>query len=161
MSLIGRIAAASMVTMGMLAACANGGGDGGSGDAAGDQESQGDQQSQTDAKVEAAADTGLDATEDASEDTTQDGSSDVADAATDTTPASDSGGCMTNIECTGVSEYCAKGAGDCSGVGVCVAKPGACTNIYMPVCGCNHMTYSNACWAEAAGENVDYKSSCE
>lgn len=68
-------------------------------------------------------------------------------------------GCLSNAEC-GASEYCAKLTGDCGGYGACTARPGACSNAYNPVCGCNGMTYGNACKAAKAGVSVVHAGKC-
>lgn len=36
-----------------------------------------------------------------------------------------------------------------------------CTEQYLPVCGCNHKTYSNACKAECAGITSYVSGACE
>lgn len=67
--------------------------------------------------------------------------------------------CMKNSHC-GRKFYCSKDPGDCKGIGQCIEKPEACTEIYRPVCGCDRRTYPNACYAAAAGVNVAYDGPC-
>ena len=50
--------------------------------------------------------------------------------------------------------FCKVVEGPCDGPGVCTSIPDACIEIFQPVCGCNGETYSNSCFAEAAGVNV-------
>jgi hypothetical protein len=40
-------------------------------------------------------------------------------------------------------------------------KDGMCYEIYQPVCGCNGQTYSNDCFASAAGVKTWTKGACE
>jgi hypothetical protein len=51
--------------------------------------------------------------------------------------------------------------GDCKGKGNCTAKPDVCPEIFKPVCGCNGKTYSNECFAAAAGVNVASEGACK
>ncbi len=45
--------------------------------------------------------------------------------------------------------------------GVCRVPPTICTREFMPVCGCDRQTYSNACNANAAGVSVLSVGACE
>ena len=38
--------------------------------------------------------------------------------------------------------------------------PEACPEVYAPVCGCDGVTYSNACFADMAGVAIDYRGPC-
>lgn len=67
--------------------------------------------------------------------------------------------CVTNAECK-PSSYCAKAQGDCNGIGQCQTKPIYCLMYYLPTCGCDGITYGNACFAAANGANVDFKGYC-
>ena len=44
--------------------------------------------------------------------------------------------------------------------GYCAAIPEACIDIYQPVCGCDMITYSNACYAAMAGISVLHEGPC-
>jgi hypothetical protein len=64
----------------------------------------------------------------------------------------------------GGKEWCEYAADNACGVqgkpGVCRARPQICTFIYLPVCGCDAKTYSNACAAHASGASVAYAGTC-
>jgi hypothetical protein len=45
-------------------------------------------------------------------------------------------------------------------LGTCRQITVRCSNTSMPVCGCDGVTYTNACMALTAGQNVDYDGAC-
>lgn len=65
--------------------------------------------------------------------------------------------CETNADCHD-EDYCA-GEG-CRGAGRCERRPGACPAVYDPVCGCDGLTYGNACNAASAGMRVQHEGAC-
>ena len=67
--------------------------------------------------------------------------------------------CYSTSECL-TTEFCEKVPGNCSGQGTCQSRPGFCTTVWAPVCGCDGITYSNDCSAALAGVNVDYQGTC-
>jgi len=68
--------------------------------------------------------------------------------------------CSNNADCD-VADFCAKAAGDCDGIGACEPIPfPPCMFPDDPVCGCNGVSYRNACFANANGENVASEGEC-
>ncbi len=55
-----------------------------------------------------------------------------------------------------IEQFCGNG----DQTGVCVGRPEACIEIFDPVCGCDGVTYSNACFAQAAGVSVAAEGEC-
>ncbi len=62
----------------------------------------------------------------------------------------------------GEGEFCKLDVGECccDFQGVCTPIPNVCTEIFNPVCGCDGVTYSNSCFAEAAGVSIDRPDGC-
>ena len=63
----------------------------------------------------------------------------------------------------GSGQFCEFHAGECgaSGGGTCNVRPGVCTALFDPVCGCDGHTYSNPCHAQGAGQSIVYDGPCE
>lgn len=51
--------------------------------------------------------------------------------------------------------------GNVDPIGTCEIQAGNCTNDVNPVCGCDGMTYGNACYAARSGVNVAAMGACE
>ena len=84
----------------------------------------------------------------------------TAGGARDAGPAVDLpvGGCFRNADCPTRTQFCA-GSG-CGTVGTCQTRPQICNSLFSPNCGCDGVTYSNACMAEAAGVRVASRGPC-
>src|ERR1043166_2817333 len=64
----------------------------------------------------------------------------------------------------GANQWCDFPVGSICGLGdqlgVCKPRPQVCTDQFIPVCGCDGKTYSNACQAAAGGTDVAYAGAC-
>ena len=72
-------------------------------------------------------------------------------------------GGLTGYRCE-PGEFCKFPEGICSDAtdraGVCTPIPNACPEVYDPVCGCDGVTYGNACEAERAAVSVKHPGVC-
>lgn len=69
-------------------------------------------------------------------------------------------GCSSNADCA-ATEYCQFAEGTCAPPGQCTARPEVCIQVFDPVCGCDGVTYSNACVAAAEGQSVAHAGECQ
>ena len=67
--------------------------------------------------------------------------------------------CAGNVDCN-EGFFCAKPLTYCNGIGVCAERPDACITLYDPVCGCDGVTYGNACDAAMFGVSIAYRGVC-
>jgi hypothetical protein len=67
--------------------------------------------------------------------------------------------CSSSADCE-LAEFCQKPTGQCNQTGNCMKKTETCPQIYDPVCGCDGITYPNACQADIAGIAIDFNGEC-
>ncbi|MCP3979400.1 MAG: hypothetical protein GY716_08730 [bacterium] len=67
------------------------------------------------------------------------------------------------LACPGPNQFCRRPPGQCDEdpEGLCTQIPQDCPGTFEPVCGCNGVTYANACLAEAEAATIDFAGSCE
>jgi hypothetical protein len=91
-----------------------------------------------------------------------DESGDVAGASEDALTGKACGGRAGNTCSAG--QYCKFTLGAICGradaQGVCARKPSSCTNVNSPVCGCNGVTYRNACLGRKNGQSALNRGAC-
>jgi hypothetical protein len=80
------------------------------------------------------------------------------------------GACETQTACGGTAgatceadQFCKRDEGACAAdaAGVCERLPVTCPSALAPVCGCDGTTYTNSCFADAAGIAVQHDGPCE
>ncbi len=70
--------------------------------------------------------------------------------------------CSFDGDCSEPGDFCLFPDGTCGLVsfGTCTPQPDQCILIYDPVCGCDGVTYGNACLAHQAGQSVASEGVC-
>ena len=86
----------------------------------------------------------------------------VADGRCEPEPPTGTCGGFAGIGCDD-GEYCFFETGTCGvsdRVGTCEIVPDGCEDIWLPVCGCDGITYGNACEAASRKASVSYEGAC-
>ncbi len=74
----------------------------------------------------------------------------------------DCGNCWDDKMCSD-SSYCRYPDGECDNAksGDCVPIPEGCFDVWLPVCGCDGVTYGNECELQAAKQSMAYEGECK
>ncbi len=67
--------------------------------------------------------------------------------------------CNGHDDCS-LGEYCDSAHNGCGAAGACRLRPDQCTQEYDPVCGCNELSFDNACLAAMQGVTVSKLGIC-
>jgi len=67
------------------------------------------------------------------------------------------GPCADGLFCNLTADF---DCGFADGMGICELRPGTCSRILMPVCGCDGNDYSNPCEAQRGGTDVQLDGMC-
>jgi hypothetical protein len=91
--------------------------------------------------------------------------SDTTATSGDTETTGPSVGACGDAECS-AAEWCDFSSNACSekdagSTATCEPRPEGCGDVYQPVCGCDGLTHSNECDANAVGIDVDAEGDCE
>ena len=62
--------------------------------------------------------------------------------------------------CPAPEFFCKTPLGVCAGPGFCTLRPTGCPDVWIPVCGCNGLTYSNECYSDMAAVSLFLFGSC-